>query len=136
MKKKPFLHAELSDKVIGAFYKVYNSLGYGFVESVYQNALALELQTLGLEVKKESSIEVFYRGEVIGSFRADLIINDLILLELKSSSSIIDAHILQLNNYLSATNIELGFVFNFGEKPKFKRRVFDNSRKLLLKKVG
>ena len=122
-------HAELTEKVLGVFYRVYNDLGYGFSESVYEKAFAIALQEAGLEVEEQVEIKVFFHGRQVGVFRADLIVNGLILLELKSVGSILEEHESQLLNYLKATELEIGYLINFGKKAEFKRKVFDNNRK-------
>ena len=123
MDANPLIHADLSERVIGAFYETYNALGHGFLESVYENAFALQLGLSGLDVETQKAIVVRYRGHVVGEFRADLIIENTLLVEIKAVSTIIAAHEAQLINYLKATNIHLGLLFNFGPRPQFRRRV-------------
>lgn len=129
--KKPFegKYAELSEKIIKVFYQVHTELGYGFSEKVYQKAFGLALRESSLKVDEQIPIHVYYHGQSVGEFYADMLINDLILLELKSVESIIDEHEAQLLNYLKATKIEVGYVLNFGKSATFKRKVFDNDRK-------
>jgi GxxExxY protein len=103
------LHKEITEKIIKAYYKVYNTLGYGFLEKVYENAMAIELRNMGFEVKCQYPINVFYESEVIGEYYADIVINDIIVIELKASGSLLEEHECQLINYLKATEIELGF---------------------------
>ena len=122
-------HEELTQKIIGAFYTVYNSLGYGFLEKVYENALAIELVKLGFKVQKQKPISVYYDEQEVGNYYADLVINDLIIIELKAASAIADEHYVQLLNYLKATNMEVGLLLNFGKKPEIKRKIFDNEFK-------
>ena len=131
MEKKTFIgkHSELTDKLIGAFYDVYNELGYGFSEKVYENALVIVLRKLGLNVEQQSPITVYFADQVIGGFVVDLLVEDKIILELKSVKSLNDQHEAQLFNYLKATKIEVGLLLNFGPKAEFKRRVYDNERK-------
>ncbi len=124
-----FRHAELTKTIIGVFDDVYNGLGHGFIESVYENALCMALREKGLEVHHQIAIPVWFRGKQIGDFDADVLVNKLVLLELKTGRSIDEAHIAQLLNYLKATRIEVGLVLNFGPKPEFKRVVFGNDRK-------
>jgi GxxExxY protein len=126
-----FRHAELTEGIIGVFYEVYNELGHGFLESVYENSLAIALRAKGYEVHQQVAIPVWFRGQKVGGFEADLLINRLAILELKSCRSIVDAHIAQLLNYLKATEIEVGLILNFGPRPEFKRVVFGNERKML-----
>ncbi|MBP6432527.1 MAG: GxxExxY protein [Ferruginibacter sp.] len=119
-----YKHSEITDLVIKAFYKVYNKLGYGFLERVYLNALVLELLTLELVVKKEQPIIVFYNGMEVGKYIADLIVNDCIIVELKATEILKEEHEAQLTNYLRATEIDVGLLLNFGKKPQIKRKVF------------
>ncbi|MBL8181445.1 MAG: GxxExxY protein [Blastocatellia bacterium] len=133
MPNEQFLHRELTEVVIGTFYEVYNELGHGFLESVYENSLAIALREKGFEVFQQIAIPVWFRGKQVGDFDADILVNKLILLELKTAKSIDQAHIAQLLNYLKATEIEVGLVFNFGPKPEFKRVVFGNHRKSIAK---
>ena len=122
-------HADLTGKAIGAFYKVYNTLGYGFSEKVYENALALELRKLGLRVESQQPITVYYDHEVIGQFFADIVVNETVILELKAVHELVAEHEAQLLNYLKATLIEVGLLLNFGPTPEVKRKVYDNQRK-------
>ena len=122
-------HAELTEKVIGAFFKVYNTLGYGFAEKVYENALAIELRKLGLKVEQQKSITVYYEGSIVGEYVADVIATEVVMLELKAVRQLTDEHEAQLLNYLKATPIEVGLLLNFGPKAEYKRKVFDNARK-------
>ena len=123
---KEYLHKELSSTIISCFYKVYNELGFGFLEKVYENALAYELKKVGLKVEKQKPIKVFYEGKNVGEYFADLIIDDRIIIELKASESLCEEHELQLINYLKATDIEIGLLLNFGKKPEIKRKIFSN----------
>jgi GxxExxY protein len=129
MPNEQFLHSDLTQTIIGTFYEVYNELGHGFLESVYENALAIALRSKGFEVHQQISIPVWFRGAQVGDFDADLLVNKLILLELKTARAIDPSHVAQLLNYLKATEIEVGLVLNFGPKPEFKRVVFGNERK-------
>ena len=123
------LHKELSESILKVFYEVYNELGYGFLEKVYQNAMYLELKSQGFKVEPQKQIKVYYRNELVGDFFADLLINDVIILELKACDILVKAHYVQTLNYLKATNIEIGLLLNFGEKPEIKRLIFTNNRK-------
>ena len=118
------LHKDLTEKVIGAFYKVYNTLGFGFLEKVYENAMSIECRKAGLSVEKQKNIRVYYDKEEVGDYYADLIINDLIIVELKAARNLDEDHEAQLLNYLKATDKEIGLLFNFGNKPEFKRKIF------------
>ena len=123
------LHKELSESILKVFYDVYNELGYGFLEKVYQNAMYLELKSQGFKVEPQKQIKVYYKNEPVGGFFADLLINDLIILELKACDSLVKAHYVQTLNYLKATNIEIGLLLNFRERPEIKRLIFTNNRK-------
>ncbi len=122
-------HADLTEKIIGAFFKAYNALGYGFSEKVYEKALVLELAKLGLQVEQQKQIAVYYDGQVVGDYYADLVVNDAVIVELKAVQQLLAEHEAQLLNYLKATTIEVGLLLNFGPKPAFKRKVYDNERK-------
>ena len=124
-----FRYKETTDIILRSFYETYNELGDGFLESVYENALYIVLTGYGLSVEKQKNISVFFRGKVIGDFKADLIVAEKIIVELKAVRTLSSAHEAQLINYLKATNIEVGLLLNFGRKPEFKRFVFDNKRK-------
>jgi len=122
-------HGDLTEKIIGTFYEVYNELGFGFLESVYEEALKMALEEKGFNVKQQVSIPVWFRGKQIGDFDADLIVNELVILELKAVRKIVNKHEAQLLNYLRATKMEVGLLLNFGQSAEFKRLVFDNYRK-------
>jgi len=113
-------HRELTEKIIGSFYDVYNELGHGFLESVYQQALTVALNAAGMKVEREVPISVRFRGHTVGDFRADLLVEGCVLLELKAARSIDQAHEKQLLNYLRATDVEVGLLLNFGVKPQFR----------------
>ena len=125
-------HEDTTKEIIRLFYHTYNQLGYGFLEKVYENALSIELAANSFTVKRQEPILVYYKGEQVGDYIGDIIVNDLILLELKSVEDIIQAHRNQTINYLKATKIEVALLLNFGEKPKFERFIFMNNRKTLL----
>jgi GxxExxY protein len=122
-------HKELTHNIIRVFYDVYNELGHGFLESVYQRSLAMALQASGLEARSRVKIPVWFRGQRVGQFEGDLLVNNLILLELKVARCLDLSHQSQLLNYLRATDIEVGLLLNFGLKPEFKRLVLDNASK-------
>jgi GxxExxY protein len=129
------LHKELTNKIISCFYKVYNELGFGFLENVYQNALYFELLNSGFKVEAQKGIAVYYQKQLVGQYRADLIVENTIILELKAVEFLVEEHELQLINYLKATEIEIGLLLNFGKKPEFRRKIFTNDRKNLCKSV-
>ena len=128
---KTYKHKELTDQIIQAFYDVYNELGYGFLENVHQNALYFELQkNRGLQMEAQKAINVYYQDQLVGKYKADLIVNDLVILELKAADALIEEHENQLINYLRATDKEVGLLLNFGTKPEIRRKIFDNDRKI------
>ena len=124
-----YLHAELSEVIIKAFYRVYNTLGYGFLEKVYENSLLIELRKAGLTAEAQRPIKVYYDKVEVGFYIADIIIDEKIIVELKAAESLQEEHEAQLLNYLRATNIEVGLLMNFGKKAEVKRKVFSNSYK-------
>ena len=124
-----YKHSKLTEEIIGAYFTVYNALGYGFLEKVYANALKLELERRGLKVKQEFPIVVRYLGQVVGEYYTDLLINDFVIVEIKATKILLQEHEAQLLNYLKATPYEVGLLLNFGPKPEQKRRSFDNNRK-------
>ena len=128
-------HSDLTEKIIGAFFEVYNELGYGFSESVYENALLLELEKEGLKAEHQIPIKVYYQGQVIGKYWADILVNDAVILELKAVRQILQEHEAQLLNYLKATQYEVGLLLNFGPKAQHFRKIYDNNRKGSLKWV-
>jgi GxxExxY protein len=123
------LHKELSEEILDAFYEVYHNLGYGFLEKVYQNALFLELKERRLTVVPQRPCPVYYKGKQVGEYFCDMLVNSLIILELKACECIREEHEIQLLNYLKASEIELGFVLNFGKKPEFLRKIWSNNFK-------
>lgn len=123
------LHADTTELIIKAFYQVYNQLGYGFLEKVYEKAMQIELEKLGCEVAAQQAIEVFYEGQLVGKYNADMIVNRQVIIELKAASTLLDEHEAQLLNYLKATSMEVGLLLNFGPTAEFRRKVFSNSRK-------
>jgi GxxExxY protein len=127
------LHKELTDQILKVYYDVYNELGFGFLEKVYQNSMFLELKSRGFKVEAQKQIKVYYKELIVGEYYADLIVNDLVILELKATEFLVKEFEFQLINYLKATEIEVGLLLNFGAQPEFKRRVFENSRKKFLK---
>jgi GxxExxY protein len=120
-------HKELTAKIIECAFKVHRSLGFGFLESVYRNALMIELPKSELQAEKEKRIQVYYDGQVIGDFVADIVVEDKIIVELKSVKEIHSAHEAQLVNYLKATGMEVGLLINFGDKVEIKRKVLDRA---------
>ncbi len=124
-----YAHSELTQIIIGTFYEIYNELGYGFIESVYESALCIALKTKGLRVERQCPVPVWFRGEQICNFFADLIVNGSVILELQAARALEPAFIAQLLNYLRATSLEVGLVLNFGPRPGVRRLLFTNDRK-------
>ena len=124
-----YLHQELSSNIISCFYKVYNTLGFGFLEKVYENALLIELTKSGLFVERQKPIKVHYEEKIVGEYFADIMVENKIILESKAAESLIEEHELQLINYLKATDIELGLLLNFGKKPELRRKIFSNNQR-------
>jgi len=122
-------HGSVTDQILRVFYEVYNELGHGFLESVYHRSLVLALQSTGVKVCSRVAIPVWFREHQVGHFEADLLVENCVLLELKAARSLDSSHRAQLMNYLRATDIEVGLLLNFGERPEFKRVVFDNLKK-------
>lgn len=124
-----YLHKDLTSSIIQAFYKVYNTLGYGFLEKVYENALKIELTKTGIPVEQQKNIKVYYESEQVGDYYADLLVKGLVIIELKAAETICEEHETQLLNYLKATEIEIGLLLNFGKKAEIKRKIFLNEHK-------
>jgi GxxExxY protein len=124
-----YKHSEITSLLIKAFYNVYNQLGYGFLEKVYENALLIELRKLGLECIPQFPIEVYYDTYKVGFYIADITVNNCVIIEIKAAAAICEEHEAQLTNYLRATDIEVGMLLNFGKKAEFKRKVFSSEYK-------
>ena len=122
-------HAEITERLIGLFFEVYRDLGHGFLESVYEEAYGVALADSKLTFVRQMPITVWFRGRRVGEFRADAVVEGVVLLELKAARTLTEAHQTQLINYLNATDVEVGLLFNFGPHPKFLRRVLENERK-------
>ena len=118
-------HHQITEKIIGAAYNVHNLLGSGFLEKVYHNSLALELRSLALKVDVEKPIEVIYKGEIVGNYFADVVVDEKVIVEIKAIKELSTIHEVQLVNYLKATGIEVGLLINFGASVQVKRRVLD-----------
>lgn len=125
------INQEKTSAILKCFYKVYNKLGFGFLEKVYENALYYELINSGLTCKKQFPITVYYEGISVGDYYADIVVDDSIIIELKAVETLIEEHDHQLINYLKATKIEVGLLLNFGTSPQFRRKVYSNERKKL-----
>lgn len=126
-----YLHKDLTSQVINAFYKVYNTLGYGFLEKVYENALCIELKKAGISVEQQKNIKVYYENKMVGDYFADLLVNQLVIVELEAAEVLCEEHHAQLLNYLKATDKEVGLLLNFGKIPEVKRKIFMNNNKKL-----
>ncbi|MEO8031414.1 MAG: GxxExxY protein [Gemmatimonadota bacterium] len=128
---KGFLpHRELTERIIGAFYEVYGELGHGFLESVYESALGISLTSAGIRIERQVPLKVHYRGIPVGLFRPDILVENLVVVELKAGRALEAAHEAQLLNCLKATQIEIGLLFNFGPKPQFKRMILNDQRSI------
>ena len=121
-----YKHNEITEKIIGAAYKVHNTLGSGFLEKVYQNSLVIEIRALGFGVEVEKPMKVYYHGEVVGNYVADIIVDGKVILEIKAVKELSGIHEAQILNYLKATGIEVGLLINFGKSVNIKRRIMDN----------
>ena len=126
---KDYKNKELTEKIIKIFYKVYNTLGYGFLEKVYENAMMIEFRKDDIPAVSQDPIKVNYEEEVIGEYFADILVDRKVIIEIKATKKLIPDHEAQLLNYLKATDAEVGLLLNFGPEPEIKRKVFDNERK-------
>jgi GxxExxY protein len=135
MEQVNYKHSDITDKVIKAFYRVYNTLGYGFLEKVYENALYLELKNMGLNASVQVPINVFYNDSKVGCYFADILVENVVIIELKATERICEEHEFQLINYLKATEIEVGLLLNFGKKPEVKRKVYSNNIEDIIKSL-
>lgn len=122
-------YSELTGRILGAFFELHKELGFGFSEKIYETALEVLLTELGLIVERQKDLFVYFHGRIIGEYKADMVINGVVLLEIKSVERLIDAHDAQLLNYLKATEIEVGLLLNFGRQAEFRRKIYDNPRK-------
>ena len=123
------MYTELTEKIIGCAFKVYNQLGAGFLEKIYENALAIELKDAGLSAQQQYPIKVYYNEIVIGDYIADMVVEDRVIIELKAVNNLAKAHEVQLVNYLKATKIEVGLLINFGDTISVKRKVLSKNHK-------
>ena len=122
-------HQEITEQIIKAFYKVYNTLGYGFLDKVYENALSIELIEMGYKVERQKRVMVYYRDHIVGDYCSDLTVENVVICELKTHERLSEENESQLINYLKATNIEVGLLLNFGKKPELRRKIYDNEKK-------
>ena len=119
----------LTEDIIKVFYRVYNTLGYGFLEKVYENSMMIEFKKESLPAVQQSPIDVTYEDEIVGQYFADMIVDGKVIIEIKAKKSLMPEDTAQLLNYLKATDKEVGLLINFGPKPEISRKVFDNSKK-------
>lgn len=124
-----YKHSDITNLIIKAYYNVYNKLGFGFLEKVYENSMMIELKKLGLNCEKQVAIKVYYDDFTVGDYYADIIVNNIVIIELKAAESLCEEHEIQLVNYLKATNLEVGLLLNFGKKAEFKRKVLTKEYK-------
>lgn len=127
------LHRGITDAILKVYYEVYNELGSGFLEKVYQNAMYFELKDKGFKVEAQKQIKVYFKKQLVGEYFSDLLVEDKVIVELKAIEMLMDVHMAQIMNYLKATEIEVGLLLNFGEEPEFKRVIYTNDRKVNLK---
>lgn len=129
MRDSNYLHSHLTDQIIRAFYNVYNHLGFGFLEKVYENAMIVELVEMGLSVEQQKKVDVYYKDNNVGHYLSDLIVENKVIIEVKAAENICLEHECQLINYLKASDKEVGILLNFGKQPGVKRKIFSNNRK-------
>jgi GxxExxY protein len=129
MAEENYKHTEVTGKIINAFFNVYNKLGYGFLEKVYENAMVVELEKMGLNVQVQQPIKVYYESREVGLYFSDLLVEDCVIVELKAANTLCEEHEAQLINYLKATEIEIGLLMNFGKEAQFKKKAFSNEFK-------
>jgi GxxExxY protein len=127
------LHKSITDVILKVYYEVYNELGYGFLEKIYQNAMYFELKSLGYKVESQKQIKVYFKKQLVGEYYTDLLVEDKVIVELKATELLMNVHVAQIMNYLKATPIEVGLLLNFGEEPEFKRFIYTNDRKINIK---
>ncbi len=127
--ERRYKYSELTEQIIGIFYEVYNELGAGFLEKVYEEAMMVIFRERGIAFQQQASIPVWFHGQQIGFYDADLVVNGVVLLELKACKALDSSHEAQLLHYLRSTEIEIGLLLNFGPKPQIRRLAFENERK-------
>jgi len=121
--KDNYKHSEITKTIIKAYFNVYNELGYGFLEKVYERAMMIELKDLGLNCQSQREINVKYKDESVGDYYADIVVENKVIVELKAVKKIKKKHEVQLVHYLKATGVEVGLLLNFGAETQFKRKV-------------
>jgi GxxExxY protein len=127
------LHRGITEAILKVYFEVYNELGSGFLEKVYQNAMYFELKDKGFKVEAQKQIKVYFKKQLVGEYFSDLLVEDKVIVELKATEMLMNVHMAQIMNYLKATEIEVGLLLNFGEEPEFKRVIYTNDRKVNLK---
>jgi GxxExxY protein len=127
------LHRNITEAILKVYYEVYNELGSGFLEKVYQNAMYFELKERGYQVEAQKQIKVYFKKQLVGEYFSDLLVEDKVIVELKATEVLMNVHMAQIMNYLKATQIEVGLLLNFGEEPEFKRVIYTNDKKNNLK---
>jgi GxxExxY protein len=123
------IHEEITEKIIKAFFTVYNTLGFGFLEKVYENSMLIELQKCGFTTQNQQKLKAYYLDSIVGEYYADIVVEEKVIIEIKVCEKLSDSHEAQLLNYLKATKIEVGLLLNFGSKAEIKRKIFSNDRK-------
>lgn len=123
------LHKTITEDILKVYYDIYNELGCGFLEKVYQNSMYFELKSKGYKVEAQRPIKVYFKNQLVGEYYADLLIEDKVIVELKACELLMNAHVAKLMNYLKATEIEVGLLLNFGEEAEFKRIIYTNDKK-------
>lgn len=129
IRNENFKYSDVTERIIKGFFNVYNKLGSGFLEKVYENALMIELGRFGLNCQRQRKIDVYYDEFLVGEYYADILVNEVVIVELKAAENLIAEHEAQLVNYLRGTDLEVGILLNFGKQPQFKRKVLTNEFK-------
>jgi GxxExxY protein len=127
--ERRYKYSDLTEQIIGVFYDVYNELGFGFLESVYEQAMAVCFRERGVSFKQQVAVPVWFHDQKIGAYDADLLVCDTVLVELKACKALDSSHDAQLLHYLRSTDIEVGLLLNFGPRPQVRRLAFENERK-------
>lgn len=123
-----YKHSTVTEQIIRAFYDVYNELGHGILEKVYENALVIQIRKQGLVVRQQAPIKVYFDAQIVGVYFADLLVDDKVIAEIKAAEALCEEHEAQLLHYLKATEIDVGLLLNFGPRPQVKRRIFEKAR--------
>jgi len=124
-----YKYEDLTRRIIEIFYNVYNTLGYGFLEKVYENALVIEFNKSGVDARPQAPIKVVYDRQIVGEYFIDLLVENCVIVEIKAVKALLKEHEAQLLNYLKASEMEVGLLLNFGPKPEIRRKIFDNDKK-------